>query len=377
MSGKRIAGPVIVLGALVIGAWVVLFHSGWLKPAAHEEEEAKVDTEVAVRVAKITRATLRKSVEAYGTVQAEPATDGKPPASARVASPVAGLVAESFAVEGREVKKGDSLFQLDDRIGRGEEEKAQAAVERAKLGVEFALKAFERQKKLMAEDATAGRKLEESEFQVSSARGELTAAEKVLSAAKLLRSLHRILAPLSGVVTKVRVNPGEAVDTNAPLADVIDLERLIVLAQIPSGELGALKRGQAVDIDGDGGAIVKGKLDFIGLDVDPKADSTGVRISLPQGSGLRPGKYVRARIQVEERRDRLAVPKCCVVLIGEGGGSISVVDGGKAVAIRVKAGLWDGDLIEVEGEGLSEGQVVVTAGAYGLPKATKVRVLGE
>ena len=38
-------------------------------------------------------------------------------------------------------------------------------------------------------------------------------------------------------------------------------------------------------------------------------------------------------------------------------------------------GLPDGTLVEIEGDGLSEGQSVVTVGAYGLPKETKVRVL--
>jgi hypothetical protein len=41
----------------------------------------------------------------------------------------------------------------------------------------------------------------------------------------------------------------------------------------------------------------------------------------------------------------------------------------------VKTGLRDGTLVEIEGEGLREGQSVVTAGAYGLPKETKVRVV--
>jgi len=41
----------------------------------------------------------------------------------------------------------------------------------------------------------------------------------------------------------------------------------------------------------------------------------------------------------------------------------------------VKTGLRDGTLVEIEGDGLSEGQSVVTVGAYGLPKETKVRVL--
>jgi len=53
------------------------------------------------------------------------------------------------------------------------------------------------------------------------------------------------------------------------------------------------------------------------------------------------------------------------------------VQGDKAVQKPVKAGAKDGPLIEVEGDGLKEGDTVVTVGAYGLPKETKVRVLTE
>lgn len=377
MNPKRWTIGILTLSALAACAWVVLFRPGWLKPAPHEEEEEKVETEVAVHVAKIVRATLRKRVEAFGTVQAEPGVEGKLPASARVASPVAGVVAESFVIEGREVKKGDVLFQLDDRVARGEEEKAQAALERARLGIEFAQKAFDRQKKLMAEDATAGRKVEESEFQLTVARGELLAAEKVLSSAKTFRGLGRILAPLSGTVTRVRVNPGEAVDTNGPLAEILDLGRLVVQAQVPSGDVGLLKSGLSVEVEAEGAAPARGKVDLVGLEVDPKADVVSVRISLPVGSGLRPGRYVRVRILVEEKPGCLAVPKESVVSGREGGpATIALVEGGKAAIKPVKVGIWDGELIEVEAEGLSEGATVVTSGSYALPKQTKVRILG-
>ena len=51
-----------------------------------------------------------------------------------------------------------------------------------------------------------------------------------------------------------------------------------------------------------------------------------------------------------------------------------VVDGDKAVQTPVKTGLRDGNLVEVEAEGLKEGDTIVTAGAYGLPKETKVKI---
>ena len=53
---------------------------------------------------------------------------------------------------------------------------------------------------------------------------------------------------------------------------------------------------------------------------------------------------------------------------------IYVVEGDKAVQMRVKTGLRDGNLIEVEAEGLKEGDTIVTVGGYGLPKETKVKI---
>ena len=56
---------------------------------------------------------------------------------------------------------------------------------------------------------------------------------------------------------------------------------------------------------------------------------------------------------------------------------IAVVEGDNALQRPVKAGLRDGGLVEVEGDGLKEGDTVVTVGAYGLPKATKVKIAGQ
>ncbi len=85
---------------------------------------------------------------------------------------------------------------------------------------------------------------------------------------------------------------------------------------------------------------------------------------------------MRVRIVVEEHEDKLGVPRESV-LRGEGGASIAMVVGETAVQKAVRVGLKEGGFVEVQGEGLAEGATIVTAGAYGLPKETKIRVLGE
>ena len=121
-------------------------------------------------------------------------------------------------------------------------------------------------------------------------------------------------------------------------------------------------------------SIERGKLIFIGSQVDPLTDTLLVRASLNHDSGLRPGQFVNVRILVEERPERLVVPIESVVT-REGSSVIAVVEGDSAKQKIIKPGLRDGNLIEVSGEGLQEGMTIVTQGVYGLPPETRIRVV--
>ncbi len=336
---------IVICLAVVAGlTWLV-----WFKPAKPEEPEKQPDTEVPVHVGKITRATLRGYVTAYGTVEPEPAGE-RPAASARVATPVPGVVTEVKCVEGQLVDKGAVLFQLDSRP--------------ADVAVDFAQKTLERQKKLVQIDGTSQKTFQEAEQQLAASRAQ--------------QALLRVQAPLSGTVVRVNVKPGEAVDLTTVLAEVIDLDRLVVGANVPSRELAALKAGQLVEVLADKSAPpVTGTLTYIGSEVDPKTGTALVRANLPAHSGLRPGQFVTARIVSEEHKDRLAVPVESVVKGAEGDTVIALVQGDKATLKPVKAGLRDGKLVEVEADALQPGMSVVTEGAYALPKETKVKVLSQ
>src|SRR5262249_18576234 len=143
MNALRLGLGLLIAAALVVGGWILIRHADWLKGAADEEEGPEVLPEVPVRLGKVTRATLHRYVEGFGTVEAEPAQPGKPPAGARVASPASGILAQVFCVQGQVVERGAPLFQLDDRAAKAEEEKAAAALASAKASL-AKLKAFPR-----------------------------------------------------------------------------------------------------------------------------------------------------------------------------------------------------------------------------------------
>jgi len=336
----------------------------------------------------VTRVTLHARVDTYGTVEAEPATADKPAASARVASPSAGIVMEASVSEGQRVKKGAVLFRLDTRVAdaavakAGQTvEKARPAIEKAKQGLKFAELNLDRQQRLVKVEGTSQKLLQDAEAQVAAARAELAlanaelaAANAELATAETQRALLTVAAPFTGTLTHVHVRPGEAVELNTVLAELVDLDRLVVSANVPGTELAAVKTGQKAEVlSGDMKAA--GSVVFISPEMDAKTGTALVRVSVPADAGLRPGQFVRLRIVTEERAGRLAVPREAVYTDHDGQSIISIVEGDVAKQKAVKAGLRDGDLVEVEGDGVTEGATVVTLGSYALPKETKVRVL--
>lgn len=340
---KLVLVLIFVAGVLALG-WFV-----WFKPAAPEAAEAMPATEVAVHVGKITRTTLRGYVTAYGTVAPEPAGE-RPAASARVAPAVPGVIVAVNCVEGQRVAKDAVLFELDGRV--------------ADVAVAFAEQSLARQQRLIQVEGTSQKALQEAEQQLAAARAQ--------------RALLRVQSPLAGTVTRVNVKPGEAVDLTTVLAEVIDLDRLVVSASVPAAELAALKPGQVADVVPDRSATaVVGALTYISPELDAATGTARVRVALPAGTGLRPGQFVTVRIVTEEHKDCLAVPVESVVQDEAGATVIAVVRQETAVQKPVKTGLRDGGQVEVSADGLQPDMAVVTQGAYALPKETKVRVLGN
>ncbi len=326
-------------------------------------EDEKPPTEVAVHVGKVTRTTLRRMVTAYGSVEPEPAEVGKLPASAKLSPALAGIVSEVNGVEGQRVEKGAVLFRLDSRA-------VDAAVAKAELTIAFAQKNADRQKTLIAAEGT-------SEKHVLEAEQALAAAQTELATAKVQQSLLRGEAPLSGTLVRFSARPGEAADATTVLAEIVDLDRLVATVRVPRAEAADLKVGQKAELrtSASDAKATAATVAFVSPQVDAASATVLVRVAVPKDAGLSPGDFVSARIVVEEREDKLAVPRASVYTDGEGKTTLSIVEGDTAKQKVVKAGLRDGDLVEVEGEGVSEGATVVTIGSYALPEQTKVRIL--
>lgn len=341
--------------------FVALLNLPGLAGCGAGDEGAAVETEVAVHVGTVTRNTQRAWVTAYGVVEPEP-PGARPAAGARVSAASSGVVTAVACVEGQRVEKGQLLFQLDPRA-------ADVAAEKARHAAEYAEATLERQRKLMAVEGTSRRQLLDAEQ-------ALSAAQVDLEAARTQQALLRVLAPTAGTVARVAAKVGDGVDLTTTLAEIVNLDRLVVSAGVPSAELLPLRVGQPAEVQGEDAATpLAGSVVSIRPEVDPATGTALVRVGVPAGSGLRPGQLVRMRIVSEERNDRLTVPVESVVRNAEGREVVAVVENGQAKQRPVTVGLRDAGRVEVEGQGIREGLTVVTEGAYALPAETRVRVL--
>jgi membrane fusion protein (multidrug efflux system) len=328
------------------------------------------EAKVAVHVGKISVQTLRRYVTAFGTVEPEPGTTKQAPASAKITSPLAGIVAEVACVEGQQVEKGQTLFTLDHR-------QLDARIEQARAVLTAAEKNFNEQEKLSKLDSA-------SQLLFAKARQERDLARSELDFALAQQSLLNVTTPLSGTVVLVNVRPGEVADPESPVAlvEVVNLNRLMVAANVPASDLSAVKAGQTVEIlpsqnADDAQNISTGQVTFVEDQVDPKTDMGIVDISVAPSSLLRCGQFVRVRIVTEEHRDCLAVPSQSLVKNDGGEWVICLVRGKLAGQQPVAPGLRDGGWVEVQSPAIKPGDIVVTTGAAALPQKTLIRILKD
>jgi RND family efflux transporter MFP subunit len=162
------------------------------------------------------------------------------------------------------------------------------------------------------------------------------------------------------------------------MAEVVDFDRLVISAKIPLSEAAALKPGQTAQVqDETSDTLETGTLSYVSKEVDNRSGTLSVQISLPVDTPLRSGQFVSLRIATEEHKDRLAVPLASLVKNTEGESVIAIVENDIARQRVVQVGLREDNWVEVAEDGLKEGMVVVTDGAYALPEETRVRLLVE
>jgi RND family efflux transporter MFP subunit len=217
---------------------------------------------------------------------------------------------------------------------------------------------------------TAGKK-----DQLKAAKGQLSSAQGKFEGAAAQLSYSEIKSPIDGVVTERPLYAGETAPAGTPLMVVMDTSSVIAKAHIPQQDAAVLSPGDPATLSGPGDVTVAGKVTLVSPALDPNSTTVEVWVTAPNPDAvLRPGTTVTAQIIAHTVNDAILIPPSALLKTPEGTTAVMVVgNDNKAHQVNVEPGIRQGDRVQIT-KGLSGGERVITAGAYGLPNETRVKI---
>ena len=218
---------------------------------------------------------------------------------AEVGTPVDGRVSRLSAAAGDTVKAGSVLVEIESATLA----QARAAAVAARAKADLAQQAVERKRRLVAENISPGRELDEAEAEAKAAASDLHAARTTLDAfgagradgqggARLL-----LRSPIGGTVLERKVARGQLVTPDDTLFRIANLRALwLTVHAFERDALGvALGAPVRVSFPALPGRTYTGKVTLVGSQVDVTSRTIPVRVTVENQDGiLRPGMSASA-----------------------------------------------------------------------------------
>lgn len=347
---------------------------------AQEADKAKQAAAAAPPPAVVVAEVLRRSVPIYSEFVGQ--TDARETVEIR-ARVQAFLDAQHFT-EGTIVKKDQLLFTLDKREYQAKLQIAKAELEVAMARLGKAETDERRLKPLAERKAVPQQDYDNAAANLLSAAANVSAARAGVVSAELDLSYTTIRSPITGLIGKRLVAPGNLVGKGeATLLDTVSsIDPIRVNTTISEAEYLRFFARRNEDHAGtrsleliltDGSVYPhKGKLALVDRALDEKTGTLTFAAEFPNPEGrLRPGQFGRVRAAVEMANDALLIPKRSLQEI-QGMQTVLVVGADNMVALRtVKLGDTAGDLVIIR-EGLKPGERVIVDGIQKARPGSKV-----
>jgi len=339
MSASIVAGPLFLwLGS---GLWVE--RPSGPEPVTDVESGPLQQPAIAalskVRVQLTKAETRNQSVVLRGRTEAKRIVDAT--------AEISGQVVRRSVERGEQVSRGQLLCEIaiDDRAMAVEE--AQAALNKAEIEHEGSLR-------LAAQGL-----LSEVAIAASAARQE--AAEAQLERQTLNLARTQITAPFDGVVEDFHLDEGDYAMPGDACATVIDLDPMLVTAQVTEEQVEHLRLGSIVQGSTRMGRSLEGELSFIGNQSDPVTRTYPVEITVDNRDyRLRSGLTVSLRVMLDEIQAHYITPSL-LTLNDQGDMGVRLIDTSNRVVFSAIEIVEDGpDGMWVSG--LPDSAALITVG---------------
>lgn len=321
-------------------------------------------------------ADITQTVQAAGILQPRVKVD--------VGAQVSGQVQTLHVELGQQVKKGDLLVSLDPELARSDVTQAEAAlaqqaalIDSREVDLRLLRAEAERQRRLLAKEATAAVEAERAETELAKLQAELRGAhaqlkrlQAELDNRRLRLGYTAIRAPMDGTVVNLPVQAGQtviAVQITPVMVTLADMDEITVRARVPEADIASVRVGQVarfVTLAGEAQRY-EGKVRVIQPVPDRAGNAVFYNVLFEVDNRARKllsDMTVQVSIETGGVKQALSIP---MVALGERGDDgryeVTVLEAAdKQVPRKVRTGLQDGARIQVT-EGLQAGDKVLLA----------------
>lgn len=357
-SWKVLSGYLTAAGFLALAvAWVAsgpIFgdpHPEVRKPAAELQGSG---VRPAVRVRQQDASLHRRTLSAQGRTAADRRIVVRAEANGRlIALPVE---------KGERVAEGDRIARIDpqDTQARLKEAKARLAQRRTELD--------------------GARKLAEKGFrgeqELARARALFEQAQAQVRRAEVALQQTYVTAAFDGIVGERPVDVGDYVAPGDEIAELIDLDPLLIVTDISERNVDRIELGQPLTARTVGGRKLKGTVTYIASEADDQTRTFTVEAAVPNPEGrLRAGTTVDVTIPVQAEQAHFIAPSI-LTLADDGTVGVKIVD--ETDTVRFKPVTIQADTPEgVWVTGLPETVTLVTVGQNFVDTGQRVRPQSE
>jgi RND family efflux transporter MFP subunit len=244
-----------------------------------------------VTVATATETALPRVVTASGSVSAWEEVP--------IGAETGGLVATAVLVdEGSYVRQGQPLVQLNTALLSAAVRQQQAALQTAQANAARDDAALDRAQQLKERGFLSQASLDTALANQRSSQAGVAQARATLAQSQTQLSQATIRAPVSGLIISRSVTRGQIVAAGTELFRMVRDGRLELDAQIPETDLPLIRSGMTAAITSDQAGATSGTVRIVTSEVDPETRLGIARIALASNSGLKPGMFASARIDV-------------------------------------------------------------------------------
>ncbi len=281
----------------------------------------------------------------------------------RVSAEMPGRVLSIGFEEGAEVKKGATLIRVDARTDR-------AMLGQYRVQRDQANKDLARTKDLHGRGLATDADVERAETQYKMASSSVRMAQTGVGKST-------VDAPITGIVDTAHVRAGEYVNPGAPIATIVNFDKLLVRVPLPESMLLAAKPGSTVQVRFPAlKRSLAGKVKRVGVQAHEGTRTFPMFVEIDNADhALRPGLRAAVTLVTAEHSNAVLIPRDAVIE-GIKDRYVFLLDGDRAKRAPIQLGDGQADRVQVL-EGVAAGDKLIHVGHRDLADQDEVLVLGD